>query len=96
VCPENDYPSGHLPEARSIPTKQLENHLHRLPKHQDSVAYCCGRFCMFAKELFITAQRLKTLLRSDEQHISLMLKDIPLRPLHFESICTTNLGFPKI
>jgi glyoxylase-like metal-dependent hydrolase (beta-lactamase superfamily II) len=88
-----------------------------------------------AKELFTTAQRLKTLpsfveiypgafsgsvcgrglsgkaistigfekhynkafqVENEQHFISLMLQDIPPRPPHFESIRTTNLGFPKI
>jgi rhodanese-related sulfurtransferase/DNA-binding transcriptional ArsR family regulator len=50
VRPEAEFKSGHLPGAKSIPIEQLEQHLKQLPKNREVVAYCRGRYCVFADE----------------------------------------------
>jgi rhodanese-related sulfurtransferase/DNA-binding transcriptional ArsR family regulator len=50
VRPEAEFEAGHLPGARSVPLGQLEQRLKSLPKNREVVAYCRGRYCVFADE----------------------------------------------
>lgn len=48
VRPEDEYLAGHLPGARSIPIAELTKRLESLPKKKEIVAYCRGRYCVYA------------------------------------------------
>lgn len=50
VRPEDEYETGHIPGARSIPVDQLEEHLDELPADKDIVAYCRGPYCVYSDE----------------------------------------------
>jgi rhodanese-related sulfurtransferase/DNA-binding HxlR family transcriptional regulator len=50
VRPEQEYASGHLPHARSLPLDQLRRKLKELPTGTPVVAYCRGPFCLMAKD----------------------------------------------
>lgn len=50
VRPPEEYRAGHIPGALSIPLKDLKSHLSKLPRDQDSVAYCRGPYCVLATE----------------------------------------------
>jgi rhodanese-related sulfurtransferase/DNA-binding transcriptional ArsR family regulator len=50
VRPEDEYASGHLPHARSLPLDQLRRKLKDLPTATPVVAYCRGPFCLMAKD----------------------------------------------
>jgi rhodanese-related sulfurtransferase/biotin operon repressor len=50
VRPEAEFEAGHLPGAKSVPLEQLEQRLKTLPKNREVVAYCRGRYCVFADE----------------------------------------------
>jgi rhodanese-related sulfurtransferase/DNA-binding CsgD family transcriptional regulator len=50
VRPEDEFASGHLPHARSVPVDELRKRLAELPKDMPVVAYCRGPFCLMAKE----------------------------------------------
>jgi rhodanese-related sulfurtransferase len=50
VRPIEEYRAGHIPGARSIPLKELENRLGEIPADQEVVAYCRGPYCLFAVE----------------------------------------------
>ena len=50
VRPVEEYRSGHIPGAISIPLKELEGHLAELPRDQEIVAYCRGPHCVLAVE----------------------------------------------
>jgi rhodanese-related sulfurtransferase/DNA-binding transcriptional ArsR family regulator len=50
VRPEAEYEAGHLPGAKSVPLAELEHRLKTLPKNREVVAYCRGRYCVFADE----------------------------------------------
>lgn len=50
VRPPKEYGHGHLPGAVSIPVDELPKRLHELPRDRRIVAYCRGRYCLFADE----------------------------------------------
>ncbi len=50
VRPSMEYGHGHLPGAVSIPVDELPKRLHELPRDRRIVAYCRGRYCLFADE----------------------------------------------
>jgi rhodanese-related sulfurtransferase/DNA-binding transcriptional ArsR family regulator len=53
VRPEAEYEAGHLPGAKSMPLEQIEQRLKTLPKNREVVAYCRGRYCVFADEAVV-------------------------------------------
>jgi rhodanese-related sulfurtransferase len=50
VRPEPEYQSGHIRGAVSMPIRELESRLERLPKRRGIVAYCRGPYRVFADE----------------------------------------------
>lgn len=50
VRPYNEYSSGHLSGAISIPVDKLAARLRELPRDQQIVAYCRGPYCLFASD----------------------------------------------
>jgi rhodanese-related sulfurtransferase len=50
VRPIEEYASGHLPHARSLPLDELKKKLKDLPTGTPVVAYCRGPFCLMAKD----------------------------------------------
>lgn len=50
VRPVLEYASGHLPGAVSLPVEELPKRLQELPRDRPIVAYCRGRYCLFADE----------------------------------------------
>jgi rhodanese-related sulfurtransferase len=50
VRPTEEYESGHLPLAISIPVDEISRHLKLFPKRKEIVAYCRGPYCFLAKE----------------------------------------------
>jgi len=50
VRPEEEYTSGHIPGAVSIPLKDLKKRIKELPKSKQIVAYCRGPLCALAPE----------------------------------------------
>lgn len=48
VRPADEYAAGHLPEARSMPLEELEQHLKALPKSKQILVYCRGPYCVTA------------------------------------------------
>ncbi len=48
VRPSEEYKAGHIPGAISIPLKELELCLSKLPRNQEIVAYCRGPYCVLA------------------------------------------------
>ena len=48
VRPTEEYRSGHIPGALSVPLGKLEDLLSKLPKDQEIVAYCRGPYCVLA------------------------------------------------
>lgn len=50
VRPEDEYRSGHLPSALSVPIEELERRIGELPRDREIVAYCRGPYCTYASE----------------------------------------------
>lgn len=50
VRPAEEFASGHLPHARSLPLNELKRKLAGLPKDTPVVAYCRGPFCLMARD----------------------------------------------
>ena len=48
VRPVEEYNAGHIPEAISIPLKELQLRLLNLPRAQEIVAYCRGPYCVLS------------------------------------------------
>jgi rhodanese-related sulfurtransferase/predicted transcriptional regulator len=50
VRPEAEYAAGHIPGAVNVPHDQLAARLAELPAGAEIVAYCRGRYCVFAPD----------------------------------------------
>lgn len=50
VRPAVEFAAGHIAGARSIPIEELPARLGELPAGQEIVAYCRGRYCVFADD----------------------------------------------
>jgi rhodanese-related sulfurtransferase len=50
IRPVEEYNSGHIPGALSVPLDSLSTKLKALPKNREFIAYCRGPLCVFADE----------------------------------------------
>ena len=50
VRPREEYEAGHIPGAVSLPIAQLKRGTGSPPKSREVVAYCRGRYCVYAAE----------------------------------------------
>ncbi len=50
VRPSEEYEVGHIPGALNVPLDEIKQHLAKLPKDQEVIAYCRGEFCVLAFE----------------------------------------------
>ena len=50
VRPEEEYKSGHIKGAVSIPLSELKSRLNEIPANQEIVAYCRGPYCVLAPD----------------------------------------------
>ena len=50
VRPAAEYAAGHIPGAVNVPHDQLAARLAELPENVEIVAYCRGRYCVFAPD----------------------------------------------
>ncbi len=67
VRPQVEYAAGHIPGARSLPLEELEQRLAELPEDLPVVAYCRGRYCVFADQaLALLAERGRPVARLEE------------------------------
>jgi len=79
VRPVEEYRAGHLPGAISVPLEGLEGQLRNLSKRREVVAYCRGRYCVFADEAvkLLRAKGYKA-WRTEEGPMDWKLKGLPL------------------
>jgi rhodanese-related sulfurtransferase len=57
VRPEAEFRAGHIASARSVPIGELNRRLKEIPKSRLVVAYCRGRYCVFADEAVRSLRR---------------------------------------
>jgi rhodanese-related sulfurtransferase len=50
VRPVDEFASGHIPGAVSVPLEELERRLGELPPDAEIVAYCRGPYCLLSAE----------------------------------------------
>ena len=50
VRPPDEFASGHIPGARSIPIDELEARVGDLPAAGEIIAYCRGPYCVYAAQ----------------------------------------------
>ena len=50
VRPTAEYSAGHIAGARSIPVNEIHRRLKEIPKSRRIVAYCRGRYCVYADD----------------------------------------------
>lgn len=50
VRPIDEFETGHIPYAISIPSNEISKRLKDLPKNKEIVAYCRGPYCFMAQE----------------------------------------------
>lgn len=48
--PANEYLAGHIAGAISVPVEEIRQHLKKLPKDKEYVAYCRGPYCIYADQ----------------------------------------------
>jgi ArsR family transcriptional regulator len=67
VRPDYEFAAGHLPNAISIPLRELPRRLRELPKDREIVAYCRGTYCVLAFEaVALLRKRGFTAMRLEE------------------------------
>ncbi|MCH7723439.1 MAG: metalloregulator ArsR/SmtB family transcription factor [Bacteroidetes bacterium] len=50
VRPEEEFSTGHIPGAISIPLSELRERLNEIPHDREIVAYCRGPYCVLSPE----------------------------------------------
>lgn len=50
VRPEDEYRSGHIPGAFSVPIAELDRRLSEIPPDRQVVAYCRGPYCLYSRQ----------------------------------------------
>jgi rhodanese-related sulfurtransferase len=50
VRPGPEFEAGHVPGAVSVPPAEIDRRLDEVPEDAEVVAYCRGRFCVFADD----------------------------------------------
>lgn len=79
VRPAEEYESGHISKAISIPIDQLTKKLKDLPKNKEIIAYCRGPFCVFADEAIeILSKKKFKAKRLEEGFPDWKLKGLPV------------------
>ncbi len=48
VRPEEEYRAGHIPGAVSIPMRDLQARIAKIPRETEIIAYCRGPYCVMA------------------------------------------------
>lgn len=75
VRPEDEYNSGHIKNALSIPLEQLKKRIGELPKGKTIVAYCRGPLCVMAADAvkYLQSKKFKA-IRMEDGYVEWKLK----------------------
>lgn len=57
VRPSPEFEAGHITGARSVPIAELSRRLKEIPKSKQVVAYCRGRYCVYADDAVRTLRK---------------------------------------
>lgn len=57
VRPQDEFDSGHIAGAVSLPVAELERRLSELPRDHEIVAYCRGPYCVYAVDAVTILRR---------------------------------------
>lgn len=79
VRPQEEFTSGHIKGALSIPIESLKKSMKRFPQDKEIIAYCRGAFCVFADEAveFLKKNKFKA-TRLEEGFPEWKLKGLPI------------------
>jgi len=68
VRPTEEFLSGHIPDAISIPLKELKEKSNELPSGKEIVAYCRGPYCVLAAEAakFLTKKGFNVVILKED------------------------------
>lgn len=58
VRPPSEYAAGHLPGAISVPLEDVASHFEAWRDPRPVVAYCRGRYCLYARDAIAVLQTL--------------------------------------
>ena len=75
VRPADEYESGHIKNALSVPLAQLKKRINELPKGKTIVAYCRGPLCVMAADAvkFLRSKKFKA-IRMEDGYVEWKLK----------------------
>lgn len=57
VRPAREFDAAHIPAARSLPIDELESRIGELPEGIEIIAYCRGRYCVWADDAVRTLRQ---------------------------------------
>ncbi|MEP6845029.1 MAG: metalloregulator ArsR/SmtB family transcription factor [Panacibacter sp.] len=79
VRPQQEYNTGHIPKAISVPIGQLLSKLKSFSKEKEYIAYCRGPLCVFADDAvsLLTKKGFKA-VRLEEGFPDWKLKGLPI------------------
>lgn len=78
VRPADEFLSGHIKNACSIPIEELPERLMELPRHKLIVAYCRGPFCTYADEAVMLLQANGfDAVRLEESYLDVTTGEVP-------------------
>jgi rhodanese-related sulfurtransferase/DNA-binding transcriptional ArsR family regulator len=79
VRPVEEYRSGHVPGAVSMPVDELADRIAELPDDIDVVVYCRGEYCVLAYDAVrILSDRGRRAIRLNDGMLEWRLADLPV------------------
>jgi rhodanese-related sulfurtransferase/DNA-binding transcriptional ArsR family regulator len=79
VRPVEEYRSGHVPGAVSMPVDELADRLAELPDDIDVVVYCRGEYCVLAYDAVrLLAEHGRRAIRLNDGMLEWRLADLPV------------------
>jgi len=80
VRPPKEFAAGHIRGALNIPVSNLKDHLAKLPRRQEIVAYCRGPYCVMSFDaVALLRERGFKVRRLDEGYPEWKLAGLPVQ-----------------